>query len=241
MLAEPTAAERRCSAQSRTAPTRPNCTPTNRCCRETAGQGVVELSRGPLSRQRSGHLRRDPADAADGPAPLHRHPRRPRPRRPHDRACRDDVRPPMYTPESVAAQRLLPTLDDDRVVFAGAYHGWGFHEDGAASGCGRPAASARTGRAAARRPRPWRADPGAVPTRITHLRRAPVHHYFEHHSYSWLSTSTGCRGCRRWLRPFARFDAPDTYGGAGRTLRQRHRHVSRRPRHRSARRHRSPR
>jgi predicted NAD/FAD-binding protein len=41
---------------------------------------------------------------------------------------------PLYTMESVAAQRLLPTLDDDRVVFAGAYHGWGFHEDGAASG-----------------------------------------------------------------------------------------------------------
>src|SRR6202020_2930917 len=41
---------------------------------------------------------------------------------------------PLYTPESVAAQRKLPTLDDDRVVFAGAYHGWGFHEDGAASG-----------------------------------------------------------------------------------------------------------
>ncbi|CDO86794.1 amine oxidase [Mycobacterium triplex] len=41
---------------------------------------------------------------------------------------------PLYTSESVAAQALLPTLDDDRVVFAGAYHGWGFHEDGAASG-----------------------------------------------------------------------------------------------------------
>lgn len=41
---------------------------------------------------------------------------------------------PLYTPQSVAAQRLLPTLDDDRMVFAGAYHGWGFHEDGAASG-----------------------------------------------------------------------------------------------------------
>jgi uncharacterized protein len=41
---------------------------------------------------------------------------------------------PVYTPTSVAAQALLPTLDDDRVVFAGAYHGWGFHEDGAASG-----------------------------------------------------------------------------------------------------------
>jgi predicted NAD/FAD-binding protein len=41
---------------------------------------------------------------------------------------------PLYTPESVAAQRLLPTIDDDHVVFAGAYHGWRFHEDGAASG-----------------------------------------------------------------------------------------------------------
>lgn len=41
---------------------------------------------------------------------------------------------PLYTPESVAAQSRLPELDDDRVVFAGAYHGWGFHEDGAASG-----------------------------------------------------------------------------------------------------------
>jgi uncharacterized protein len=59
---------------------------------------------------------------------------------------------PIYTPESVAAQRLLPTLNDDRVVFAGAYHGWGFHEDGAASGLRAarrlgadwPARSART-------------------------------------------------------------------------------------------------
>lgn len=41
---------------------------------------------------------------------------------------------PQYTLESVAAQQHLANLDDDRVVFAGAYHGWGFHEDGAASG-----------------------------------------------------------------------------------------------------------
>jgi predicted NAD/FAD-binding protein len=41
---------------------------------------------------------------------------------------------PLYTPESVAAQRRLPELADDRIVYAGAYHGWGFHEDGAASG-----------------------------------------------------------------------------------------------------------
>ncbi|WP_414938097.1 NAD(P)/FAD-dependent oxidoreductase [Amycolatopsis sp. cmx-11-51] len=41
---------------------------------------------------------------------------------------------PVYTPDSVAAQRRLPELDDDTVAFAGAYHGWGFHEDGCASG-----------------------------------------------------------------------------------------------------------
>ncbi|WP_235928243.1 NAD(P)/FAD-dependent oxidoreductase [Goekera deserti] len=41
---------------------------------------------------------------------------------------------PLYTPESVAAQRLLPALNTGRTAFAGAYHGWGFHEDGCASG-----------------------------------------------------------------------------------------------------------
>lgn len=41
---------------------------------------------------------------------------------------------PLYTTESLAAQQLLLALDDNRIVFAGAYHGWGFHEDGAASG-----------------------------------------------------------------------------------------------------------
>ncbi|MEO3937188.1 FAD-dependent oxidoreductase [Dermatophilaceae bacterium Soc4.6] len=41
---------------------------------------------------------------------------------------------PIYTPESIAAQRLLPTINTARIAFAGAYHGWGFHEDGALSG-----------------------------------------------------------------------------------------------------------
>ncbi|GGO79846.1 NAD(P)/FAD-dependent oxidoreductase [Wenjunlia tyrosinilytica] len=41
---------------------------------------------------------------------------------------------PVYTPESVAAQRRLPELNDGVVAFAGAYHGWGFHEDGCRSG-----------------------------------------------------------------------------------------------------------
>lgn len=41
---------------------------------------------------------------------------------------------PQYTAESVAAQRRLPELSSHRLAFAGAYHGWGFHEDGCASG-----------------------------------------------------------------------------------------------------------
>ncbi|AEF41561.1 NAD(P)/FAD-dependent oxidoreductase [Hoyosella subflava] len=41
---------------------------------------------------------------------------------------------PQYTPRSLAAQQRLPKLNSGRVAFAGAYHGWGFHEDGAASG-----------------------------------------------------------------------------------------------------------
>ena len=41
---------------------------------------------------------------------------------------------PLYTPDSVAAQRRLPEINTARIAFAGAYHGWGFHEDGALSG-----------------------------------------------------------------------------------------------------------
>ncbi|HSS67739.1 MAG TPA: FAD-dependent oxidoreductase, partial [Nocardioidaceae bacterium] len=41
---------------------------------------------------------------------------------------------PLYTQDAVAAQRRLPGLNGDRTAFAGAYHGWGFHEDGCRSG-----------------------------------------------------------------------------------------------------------
>ncbi len=62
---------------------------------------------------------------------------------------------PLYTPASVAAQRRLPEIDTDRIAFAGAYHGWGFHEDGARSGL---AAATRLGL-------PW--------TRATHVLPEP--------------------------------------------------------------------
>ena len=45
-----------------------------------------------------------------------------------------DYEHPVYTPESVAAQANLGDLATDRTVYAGAYHGWGFHEDGCRSG-----------------------------------------------------------------------------------------------------------
>jgi DUF1365 family protein len=46
-------------------------------------------------------------------------------------------------------------------------------------------------------------------TRITHLRRAPVHHHFEHHGYSWYVDIDRLPQLPRWLRPFAKFDAAD--------------------------------
>ena len=47
---------------------------------------------------------------------------------------------PVYTRASLAAQRRLPELNDGTVAYAGAYHGWGFHEDGCVAGV-RAAAS----------------------------------------------------------------------------------------------------
>ena len=55
--------------------------------------------------------------------------------------------------------------------------------------------------------------PALYRTRITHLRRAPVHHYFEHHSYSWYVDVDQLPRLPRWLRPFARFDARDHFDG----------------------------
>ncbi|MFJ7058481.1 NAD(P)/FAD-dependent oxidoreductase [Streptomyces microflavus] len=57
-----------------------------------------------------------------------------------DRVDPDSVRArmvyehPVYTPESVAAQARLPALSGPVTAYAGAYHGWGFHEDGCRSG-----------------------------------------------------------------------------------------------------------
>ncbi len=48
--------------------------------------------------------------------------------------ARAEYRHPVYTREAVTSQRELSALATDRTAFAGAYHGWGFHEDGCRSG-----------------------------------------------------------------------------------------------------------
>jgi predicted NAD/FAD-binding protein len=53
---------------------------------------------------------------------------------PHDVIASMTYEHPTYTGASVAAQSRLAALNSDRLAFAGAYHGWGFHEDGCRSG-----------------------------------------------------------------------------------------------------------
>ena len=61
---------------------------------------------------------------------------------------------PVYDTASVTAQQSLGTIETGRLAFAGAYHGWGFHEDGAAAGA----------RAAVRFGGRWRTGAAAAPT-----------------------------------------------------------------------------
>ncbi|WP_202879234.1 FAD-dependent oxidoreductase [Nocardioides cynanchi] len=94
---------------------------------------------------------------------------------------------PLYTPASVAAQRQLPDANTERLAFAGAYHGWGFHEDGARSGA---AAATHLGlawpeqtHAAAGRRSP---ETGMFDTRIRHVRRRPFKRSFDNRAHTWM-------------------------------------------------------
>ena len=100
--------------------------------------------------------------------------------------ARMDYAHPVYTPASVAAQRRLPGSNDGVTAFAGAYHGWGFHEDGCRSGVGRgtrPGGDVVTRRPVRVRRSRHVADRPAPRTRSA---TAPT--------CGW-STSTTCPGC----------------------------------------------
>ena len=177
MLAEPTPAQREVLARdARTPPTPPSCTPTPACCRGcrapgrpgTTCAGRPTTDRTVTVSYDMTRLMRLP-ERADGTRfivtlggeDL------------VDQAQVIDTMEyehPIYTPASVAAQRRLPECDTDRIVLAGAWHGWGFHEDGARSGvAARPRGSAPTGKG--RRPLPVEATTYA--TTIRHTRRTP--------------------------------------------------------------------
>jgi predicted NAD/FAD-binding protein/DUF1365 family protein len=120
---------------------------------------------------------------------------------------------PLYTPTSVAAQARLPEIDSDRLVFAGAWHGWGFHEDGARSGA---AAAARLGF-------DWAAptEPRVYAATLTHTRRSPVPHRFRYSSRMWvvdLDRLPRRSGVAGFLA--GRFEARDHLGDPSRSLKE---------------------
>jgi predicted NAD/FAD-binding protein/DUF1365 family protein len=102
---------------------------------------------------------------------------------------------PLYNPASVAAQRRLPSLNSARLAFAGAYHGWGFHEDGARSGLAAvehlglewpspvviSTSSMHRSTSSTTEQRT-----GVYRTTIRHTRRRPFTRTFEHASHTWL-------------------------------------------------------
>jgi predicted NAD/FAD-binding protein/DUF1365 family protein len=117
---------------------------------------------------------------------------------------------PKYTPESVAAQRRLPEANTARLAFAGAYHGWGFHEDGARSGLAAAEHLGLTWDAPAAR-----AEPAAYDATIGHTRRRPFRRHFEHRSRIWLVDLDRLPD----HGPLGRFEARDHVGSPDTTIR----------------------
>ncbi len=117
---------------------------------------------------------------------------------------------PLYNPTSVAAQGRLAGIATERISFAGAYHGWGFHEDGARSGL---RAVERLGLTWPDLLPPSPADDvptGIYDTTIRHTRRTPFRRSFTHRSHSWVVDlddlpDHGVLG---------RFEARDHFGGS---------------------------
>ena len=125
---------------------------------------------------------------------------------------------PLYNPVSVAAQSRLPTIDTTRISFAGAYQGWGFHEDGARSGL---LAVARLGLPW---PRPTESvltapaddvPTGIYDTTIRHTRRTPFKRSFTHRSHTWVVDLDDLPD----HGVLARFEARDHLGEPARTIR----------------------
>lgn len=132
--------------------------------------------------------------------------------------ARRDYAHPIYNPTSVAAQRRLGEIDSDRLVFAGAWHGWGFHEDGARSGAATAARLGFDWQATAATPRPARTpeEPRIYRSVIAHTRRTPLKNRFTTNAHFWVVDldhlpDHGVLG---------RFEARDHLGDPTRSIRQ---------------------
>jgi predicted NAD/FAD-binding protein/DUF1365 family protein len=119
---------------------------------------------------------------------------------------------PLYTPESVAAQRRLPECDTDRVVFAGAWQGWGFHEDGARSGASAADRLGFTWDGPEALPR----DGRVYATTIRHTRTATRQRTFRYRSRTWLVDLDDLPRARAHRE----FRAADHLGDPARTIRE---------------------
>lgn len=132
--------------------------------------------------------------------------------------ARREYEHPLYTPASVAAQDRLQDIETDRIAFAGAYHGWGFHEDGARSGL---AAAERLGHH-------WAATSAAIDdvigtyrTTVWHERQSPWRRRFEHRSTMWVADIDTLSEKSRWSRIWlGRFDSRDHIGDPDLSLRE---------------------
>ena len=124
---------------------------------------------------------------------------------------------PLYTPTSVAARGRLPQIATDRLAFAGAYHGWGFHEDGARSGLAAAERLGLTWDEPAHRPAPRGGTIYA--STIGHTRRRPFRRTFTHRSHTWLVDLDDLPddGALGWFT--GRFEARDHLGDPDRSLR----------------------
>ena len=139
---------------------------------------------------------------------------------------------PLYNPTSVAAQARLVDIETNRVAFAGAYHGWGFHEDGARSGLQAAERLGGTWPAAVgdledvpagRRPGAAVGAATTVPTIfdtvITHTRRKPFKRTFTHRSHTWLVDLDHLPDHGRLRGIKGTFEARDHLGAPDATLR----------------------
>ena len=112
---------------------------------------------------------------------------------------------PIFTRDAVAAASRLRTAGGDRLAFAGAHLGWGFHEDGCRSGRRSCRASGCDMVSTLTPPR----LPALAVGTVSHTRRTPIHNTFRHPQYQWLVDVDRLPELGWPLRLLARFDSSD--------------------------------